>query len=110
MKEFNEAIRAKYVPIVFDKEVLRAGTIAVKAGQLLKRKKWSKAINLLDYAEAQLKPNVNVLQLKGKYYLLQQKLELAKSYYEKALIWNPRLDVQKELGWINCRSLPKFRR
>ena len=104
MKEFNEAIRAKYVPIVFDKEVLRAGTIAVKAGQLLKRKKWSKAINLLDYAEAQLKPNVNVLQLKGKYYLLQQKLELAKSYYEKALIWNPRLDVQKELGWINLES------
>jgi len=104
MKEFNEALRAKYVPIVFDKEVLRAGTIAVKAGLLLKRKKWGKAINLLDYAEEQLKPNVNVLQLKGKYYLLQQKSELAKSYYEKALIWNPRLDVQKELGWINLEN------
>jgi len=104
MKEFNEAIQSMYVPIVFDKEVLKAGTIAMKAGQLLKRKKWSKAINLLDYAETQLKPNVNVLQLKGKYYLLQQKLELAKIYYEKALIWNPRLDVQKELGWINLEN------
>jgi serine/threonine protein kinase len=104
MKEFNEAIQAKYVPMVFDKEVLRAGTIAAKAGQLLKRKKWSKAINLLDYAEKQLKPNVNVIQLKGKYYLLQQKLELAKTYYEKALMWNPRLDVQKELGWINLEK------
>ena len=104
MKEFNEAIRAKYVPIIFDKEVIRAGDIAGKAGLLLKRKKWSKAINLLDYAEKQLKPNVNVLQLKGKYYLLQQKLDLAKAYYEKALIWNPRLDVQKELGWINLEK------
>ena len=104
MREFNESIQSKYVPIVFDKEVLRAGTIAIKAGQLLKRKKWSKAINLLNYAEEQLKPNVNVLQLKGKYYLLQQKIDLAKNYYEKALIWNPRLDAQKELGWINLEK------
>jgi serine/threonine protein kinase len=104
MREFNEAIQSKYVPIVFDKEVLRAGTIAIKAGQLMKRKKWSKTINLLNYAEEQLKPNVNVLQLKGKYYLLQQKIDLAKSYYEKALIWNPMLDAQKELGWINLEK------
>ncbi|MBL7965650.1 MAG: protein kinase [Prolixibacteraceae bacterium] len=101
MKEFNEAIQSRYVPIVFDKEVLRAGKIAEKAGLLLKRRKWSKAIHLLDYAEKQLKPNVNVFQLKGKFHLLQQKLEIAQAYYEKALIWNPRLDIQKELGWIN---------
>ena len=101
MREFNEAVRAKYVPIVFEKEVIRAGDLAAKAGVFLKRKKWRKAYSLLDYAENQLKPNVNVLQLKGKYHLLQQQLERAQGYYEKALIWNPRLDVQKELGWIN---------
>jgi len=101
MQEFNEAIQSKYVPIVFDKEVIKAGNLAIKAAQLLMRKKWSKAINLLDYAERQFKPSVNVLLLKGKYFLLQQKLESAKDYYEKALKWNPRLDVQKDLGWIN---------
>jgi serine/threonine protein kinase len=101
MKEFKEAIQSKYVPIIFDKEVIKAGDIAQKANILLKNKKWSKAINLLDYAENQLRPNVNILQLKGKYFLLQQQLQSAKKYYDKALKWNPRLDVQKELGWIH---------
>ena len=101
MKDFNEALQAKYVPIVFDKEVIEAGVFAEKADLLLKRKKWIKAYNLLDHAEKNLKPNVNVLHLKGKYCLLQNKIELAKEYYEKALKWNPRLDVQKDLGWIN---------
>ncbi len=44
------------------------------------------------------------MQQKGKYYLHLQKIDLAKSYYEKALKWNPRLDVQKELGWINLEK------
>lgn len=101
MKDFKEAIQSKYVPIIFDKEVIKAGDIAEKAAVLLKNKKWSTAYNLLDYAEKQLKPSVNIMQLKGKYFLLQQKLELAKEYYDKALKWNPRLDVQKELGWIH---------
>jgi len=101
MKEFNEAVQSKYVPIVFDREVIIAGGLSEKADLLMKRKKWNKAYSLLDYAERQLKPNVNVLHQKGKYFLLQQKIELAKEYYEKALKWNPRLDVQKDLGWIN---------
>lgn len=101
MKEFNEAVQAKYVPIVFDKEVIKAGDLAAKADRLLKLKKWSKAFSLLDYAEKELKPSVNVMQLKGKYFLLQNKIEYARLYYEKALKWNPRLDVQKDLGWIN---------
>jgi len=101
MKDFNEAIQAQSVPIVFDKEVIKAGNLAERADKLLKQKKWSRAFSLLDYAEKELKPSVNVLQLKGKYHLLQQKIDLAKQYYEKALKWNPRLDVQKELGWIN---------
>jgi tetratricopeptide (TPR) repeat protein len=41
---------------------------------------------------------------KGRYYLLSQQIELAKTYFEKALKWNPRLDVQKELGWINLEQ------
>jgi tetratricopeptide (TPR) repeat protein len=41
--------------------------------------------------------------------LLQKNIELAKSYFERALTWNPRLDVQKELGWINLemKNYPK---
>ncbi len=101
MKEFNEAIQSQSVPIVFDKEVIMAGDLAAKADKLLKLKKWSRAYTLLDYAERELKPSVNVMQLKGKYFLMQNKIEEAKNYYEKAVAWNPRLDVQKDLGWIN---------
>lgn len=101
MKDFNEAIQAQSVPIIFDKEVIQAGDLAEKAERLLQKKKWLKAYSILDYAEKSLKPNVNVLLQKGKYHLMAQQIELSKTYYEKALKWNPRLDVQKELGWIN---------
>lgn len=104
MKDFDEAIQAKNIPIVFDKEVILAGDIAEQADLLMARKKWSKAYSLLEYAEKQFKPSVNVLRLLGKYYLLQQKLKKAQEYYEKALKWNPRLDVQKDLGWINLEK------
>ena len=101
MKDFNEAIQSQSVPIIFDKEVIQAGDLAEKAERFLLRKKWHSAISLLEYAEKTLKPNVNILLQTGKYHLMAQQIELAKSYYEKALKWNPRLDVQKELGWIN---------
>ena len=101
MQDFNEAIRARAVPVVFNKAIIQAGNFAEKAAHYLKLKKWAKAIHLLDYAEHSLTPSVNVLQVKAKYYLLLQKIDLAKQYYEKAMQKNPRLDVQKELGWIN---------
>lgn len=104
MKDFNEAVQSQYVPIVFDNEVIIAGGIAEKSDTLLNRKKWIKAYALLDYAEKQLKPSVNILRLKGKYFLMQHKVELASNYYEKALKWNPRLDVQRDLGWINLEK------
>jgi serine/threonine protein kinase len=101
MQEFHEAIQAKSVPIIFDKQVIKAGDVAEKARHFLERKKWQKALGLLDYAEQHLKPNVNVFLQKGKYHLLIGQIDHAKKYYEKALKWNPRLDIQKELGWIN---------
>lgn len=101
MKDFNEAIQAQSVPIIFDKEVIQAGDLAEKAERLLQKKKWQSAYSVLEYAERTLKPNVNILLQKGKYHLMAQQIELSKTYYEKALKWNPRLDVQKELGWIN---------
>lgn len=101
MFEFGEAIESHAVPLIFDKEAIKAGEIATKADMLMKKKKWISAFSLLDYAEKNLKPNVNVLLQKGRYYLLSHRVKLAKQYYDKALLWNPRLNIQKELGWIN---------
>lgn len=104
MKEFYEAIQARSVPVVFDKEVLKAGDLAEKAAILLKKKRWARAIGLLEHAEQTFKPNVQVMVTKGRYCLLVARPAEAKSCFEKALLWNPRLDVQKELGWIHLEQ------
>lgn len=101
MNDFHEAIVAQSVPIVFDKEAFKAGEIAEKASDLINKKKWYKALSLLNYAEEKLKTNVGILLQKGRLHLLSGQIADAKVYFEKALRWNPRLDVQKELGWIN---------
>lgn len=104
MRDFNEAIAAKSVPIVLDKEIIKAGDIAHRADSLIKLKKWQKALSLLEYAERELKPSVSVLRSLGTYHILQNNIDRAKLYFEKALKWNPRLNVQKELGWINVEQ------
>jgi len=89
---------------VLKKDVFKDCDIAAKSKYRLKTKKWSKAFSLLRYADKQLLPSVSIIRLLGKYYLLQQKVEYAKHYFERALQLNPRLDVQKELGWINLEQ------
>jgi serine/threonine protein kinase len=101
MNDFSEAIQSKQVPIVFKKDNIKAGDLAAKAERFIKLKKWFRAGSLLDYAIKDLPANVNVLRVAGKYFLLQQKISKARKYYEQALKLNPRLDVQKDLGWIN---------
>lgn len=101
MNDFAEAIKSKQVPLVLNKDIIKGGEFAEKAEKLLSTKKWSRAGALLEYAAAQYPKNVNVLRVSGKYYLMQQKIEKARENYEKALKLNSRLDIQKDLGWIN---------
>ena len=101
MIEMEEALNAKSVPIIFNKDNLKAAELIALADKALKTNKWRNALNFLELAQKQYKNNVAVLQALGKYNLRIQKIDAAKSYYEKALKLNPRLDVQKDLGWIN---------
>ena len=101
MIEMEEALNAKSVPIIFNKDNLKAAELIALADKALKTNKWRNALNFLELAQKQYKNNVAVLQALGKYNLRIQKIEIAKSFYEKALKLNPRLDVQKDLGWIN---------
>lgn len=104
MIEFEEALKAKAVPIIFKKENLKAAELIELANKSLKTNKWRNALKFLELAYKQYGNNVTVLQALGKYYLRIQKIDWAKSYYEKAVKLNPRLDVQKELGWINLEA------
>lgn len=104
MVEFEEAIIAKYVPIIFKKERLKAAELVTCAEKALKTNKWRSASNYLELADKDYPNNVTVLQSFGKYYLRIQQIKKAKEYLEKAIKLNPRLDVQKELGWINLEN------
>lgn len=104
MVEFEEAIIAKYVPIIFKKERLKAAELVTCAEKALKTNKWRSASNYLELADKDYPNNVTVLQAFGKYYLRIQQIKKAKEYLEKAIKLNPRLDVQKELGWINLEN------
>lgn len=104
MNDFAEALKSKQVPLILNKDIIKAGEFADKAEKLLNTKKWSRAGALLEFAAGQYPNNVSVVRVLGKYYLMQQKISKAKRCYEKALQLNSRLDVQKDLGWLNLES------
>jgi serine/threonine protein kinase len=104
MVEFEEALKSKAVPIIFKKENLKAAELIALADKALKSNKWRNAFKFLELANKQYPNNVIVLQALGKYNLRIQKIDVAKKFYEKALNLNSRLDVQKDLGWINLEN------
>jgi serine/threonine protein kinase len=104
MIELEEALKAKSVPIIFNKDNLKAAELIELANKALKTNKWRNALKFLELAHKQYENNVAVLLSLGKYNLKIQKIDAAKSFYEKALKLNPRLDVQKDLGWINLEA------
>lgn len=104
MIEFEEALKAKSVPIIFSKDNLKAAELIELADKALRTSKWRNALKFLELAYKQYDNNVAVLLALGKYYLRIQKIDAAKSFYEKALKLNSRLDVQKDLGWINLEA------
>jgi serine/threonine protein kinase len=104
MIELEEALKAKSVPIIFNKDNLKAAELIALADKALKTNKWRDALKFLELAYKQYHNNVAVLLALGKYNLRIQKIDTAKSFYEKALKLNPRLDVQKDLGWINLEA------
>lgn len=104
MGDFKEAIRRKAVPVIFNREILKAAQLAEYAQKALKTKKWRSAYKYLELADSKYPDNVSVLQVFGKYYLRMQKIHEAKEYFERALRLNPRLDLQKDLGWINLEN------
>lgn len=104
MVEFEEAIKAKAVPVVFKKENLKAAELVEHANKALKTNKWRNAEKYLHLANKTYPDNVAVLQAYGKFCLRTQQIEKAKEYLDRALRFNTRLDVQKDLGWINLEN------
>jgi serine/threonine protein kinase len=104
MKDFANAIKARHVPFVIDKTSIDTGKAAQRASLALQKKNWHKLQHLIEYADEKLPPNVNMMRVSGQFFLLKNQVEKAAHYYEEALKINPRLDIQKELGWINLEK------
>ena len=104
MIEFEEAISAKAVKVIFKKESLKAAELAAYAEKILSTKKWRNAAKYLEIAYKKYPSNVSVLQTYGKYWLMLQQPDKARWSFDKALLLNPRLDLQKDLGWINLEN------
>lgn len=101
MVQFEEAITARSVPLLLKRETLKAAELVGIAKKALKSKKWVRAIYYLDLAESRFPNQVFIYEEKAKYYLKVNQFSEAKKSIEKALRLNPRLELQKELGWIH---------
>jgi len=100
MREFKESIESRHVPYVFDLKRIQAQKAAQKAESYLSRKRYLKALKVSNQALS-LDPNcVGALITAGKCELLLKRVERAEAFFEKAVKLNPRVNIQKQLGWI----------
>ncbi len=102
--DFAEALEAKHVPSVLSKKKLIAGLLSERISKLIKQKKWVKAQTLIEEGLRTYPQDVSILRASGLYYLDRQRISLALHCFQKALKFNPRIDVQKQLGLCQLES------
>lgn len=102
--EFEEALIAQSIPIAFNSHFFRVSNLISFAEKEIKAKKWQKALGILETA-SQIEPrNLNLLQVFAKYYIATGDFKKAKVQIVKLLKLNPRIQLQKELAWINLEA------
>lgn len=102
--DFGEAIRTKHVPYVFDGDRIKAHALAEKSEIQLARKKWKTAEKLALQALRLAPESATALVAAGRCQLLIRRTDKARDYFNRALGINPRIHVQKELGWLNLEE------
>lgn len=100
MTDFAEAITSRHVSYVINRDKLKAHRLAEKAADMIARKKWMTARNYIDHALTLAPDCVAALVTGGRIALLLRRTTQAKSYFSEALRISPRVNLQKELGWI----------
>lgn len=100
MHEFQEALDSRYVPYIFNRKRIQSHEIASKAEWNLRRKKWARAMKMTEQALYQDHDCLSALITAGKCELFLRRTKKAIGYFERAIRINPRVNIQKELGWI----------
>lgn len=104
IEDFAQAIQARHVPHVIDARRMRSHAMAERAEALLSRKKWKPALRLAEQALHHCPGNTAALVAAGRCHLLLRRTDLARDCFTRALASNPRIHVQKELGWMNLEQ------
>lgn len=104
MADFGEAISTRHVPYVFDSQRIKAHALAEKSEAQLARKKWKAAEKLALQALRLCPDSAAAMVAAGRCQLLLRRTDKARKYFSRALGINPRIHVQKELGWLNLEE------
>ena len=104
MGDFSEAIRSHHVPFIFSGSNIKAQKVADSAQKLLNRKKWLSAHKKCSQALEIADNCVSALVTAGRIELMLKRTGRAKRHFSDALRINPRIQVQKELGWIELED------
>ena len=102
--EFGEAIASKRVPFVLNGNHIKAHALADKAERQLTRKKWKLAEKLANQALLLSPECTAALLAAGRCQLLIRRTQSARQFFSRALDVNPRIHVQKELGWLHLEE------
>lgn len=102
--DFGEAITFRHVPYVFDSDRIRAHVLAEKSAALLAKKNWKSAERLALQALRLVPDSATAMVAAGRCQLLLRRTDKARDYFSHALGINPRIHVQKELGWLNLEE------
>lgn len=100
MHEFQEALDSRHVPYIFNRKRIQSHQMASKAEWNLRRKKWARAVKMTQQALYQDPDCLSALITAGKCELFLRRTKKAIGYFERAIRINPRVNIQKELGWI----------
>ena len=100
MQEFKEAIESKHVPYIFSRKRIQAHKTALKAEWYLSRRRYVTALKVSKQALSQDAHCLGALITAGKCELFLKRIERAEKFFEQAVKLNPRVNIQKELGWI----------
>jgi Protein kinase domain/FHA domain len=104
MEEFTEAIDARRVNYVFDRERVQAHRLATRAEKHLSRRQLSSALTCISQAYHASQDCVAAIVADGRCRLFMNRVEEAGACFDKALRLNPRVPIQRELGWLNLEA------
>ena len=104
MAAFGEAIASQRVPFVLNGNHIKAHALAEKSERHLARKQWKLAEKLANQALLLSPDCTAALLAAGRCQLLIRRTQSAREFFIRALDVNPRIHVQKELGWLQLEE------